>query len=67
MQTASDLKRQSEARWSGKLLRRDIESLQREHRHLLLKSVERGLNDWELTRVHELSQDLIRLMRQLIK
>ncbi|MBX7144503.1 MAG: hypothetical protein K1X79_08650 [Oligoflexia bacterium] len=67
MQTARDLKRQSEERWSGKLLRRDIEALQREHKHLMMKSNERVLSDWEISRVQELSRDLIRLMRQLLR
>jgi hypothetical protein len=54
----------TEQRWDLILLRQEMRELQREQQHLISKSHERSLTVWELSRIDELLDEIMGLMRQ---
>ena len=65
MQAHVDISLQSNERWSQKLLRAELAELNRENVHLMKKKVERGLTDWEASRLEELYADLKVLIQRI--
>ena len=64
MATNSNNLGQTEQRWDLIVLRQEMRELQREQQHLISKSHERNLTKWELSRIDELLDEIMGLMRQ---
>jgi hypothetical protein len=56
--------RQHDTRWSLRILRHEIQQLEREQAHLYAKCSERVLTDWELERMDEIFQELAHFSKQ---
>ena len=54
----------TEQHWDLILLRQEMRELQREQQHLISKSHERNLTKWELSRIDDLLDEIMGLMRQ---
>jgi len=54
----------TQQRWDLVILRQEMRELQREQQHLISKSHERSLTKWELSRIDELLDEIMGLMRQ---
>ncbi len=63
--SSREILKHSDRRWSARLLRQDLEELRREQLHLRSKLTERALTDWELGRVQEISQEIIKILGKI--
>ena len=54
----------TDKRWDLLVLRQEMRELKREQKHLISKSHERALTIWELSRIDELLDEIMGLMRQ---
>ncbi len=53
--------------WELRLLRQELNELQRERRHLVNKSHERTLTGWELERTEKILDEVMDLLKQFAK
>ena len=51
-----------ESEWGQRLLRHELNSLKKEHEHLLLRNKERPLTKWEETRKQEILDEVMQML-----